>query len=109
MIAARSRGLPAIAVPGDHAWQHAWARLLAGRQVTIVMDSDSAGRAAATRIADGLRQVADTHIVDVAPGRSDGYDLTNWLLEHASLAGEDLHAHLVAVHTANAPQRARLR
>ena len=32
MIAARSRGLPAIAVPGDHAWQHAWAHLLAGRQ-----------------------------------------------------------------------------
>ena len=32
MIAARSRGLPAIAVPGDHAWQHAWARLLSGRR-----------------------------------------------------------------------------
>jgi hypothetical protein len=63
--------------------------------VTILMDSDSAGRAAATRIADGLRQVADAHIVDVAPGQRDGYDLTDWLLEHASLAREDLHAQLV--------------
>jgi hypothetical protein len=109
MIAARSRGLPAIAVPGDHAWQHAWARLLVGRQVTIVMDSDIAGRAAATRIADGLRQVADAHIVDLAPGRGDGYDLTDWMLEHADLAREDLYAQLVAVHTANAPETARLR
>ena len=29
MIAARSRGIPAIAVPGDHAWQRRWARLMA--------------------------------------------------------------------------------
>jgi DNA primase len=109
MIAARSRGLPAIAVPGDHAWQPAWAHLLAGRRVTIVMDSDTAGRAAATRIGEGLRRVADAHIVDPAPGRSDGYDLTDWLLEHATLTREDLHAQLVAVHTANPPQAGRLR
>jgi len=109
MIAARSRDLPAIAVPGDHAWQPAWAQLLAGRHVTIVMDSDTAGRAGATRIAEGLRHVADAHIVDLAPGRSDGYDLTDWLLEHANLAREDLNAQLVAGHTANTPQTARLR
>jgi DNA primase len=109
MIAARSRGLPAIAVPGDHAWQPAWAHLLAGRRVTIVMDSDTAGRAAATRIAEGLRHVADAHIVDPAPGRSDGYDLTDWLLEHATLTRDDVHARLVAAQTANTPQAARLR
>jgi len=109
MIAARSRDLPAIAVPGDHAWQPSWAQLLAGRHVTIVMDSDTAGRAGATRIAEGLRHVADAHIVDLAPGRSDGYDLTDWLLEHANLARGDLNAQLVAGHTANTPQTARLR
>jgi len=109
MIAARSRGLPAIAVPGDHAWQPTWAHLLVGRRVTIVMDSDPAGRAAATRIAEGLPHVADAHIVDLAPGRSDGYDLTDWLLEHANVAREDLNAQLAAGHTANTPQTGRLR
>ena len=39
MIAARSRGIPAIAVPGDHAWQDNWAELLTGRTITIVMDA----------------------------------------------------------------------
>ena len=43
MIAARSRGLPAIAVPGDHAWQRRWSRLLAGKRVTVIMDADPAG------------------------------------------------------------------
>ena len=42
MIAARSAGLPAIAIPGTHAWQPAWAHLLTGRRVTIVMDCDAA-------------------------------------------------------------------
>ena len=111
MIAARSRGLPAIAVPGDHAWQHAWARLLVGPPGDDRHGRrQRKGRAAATRIADGpgrprrgARSSTSHH------GRDDGYDLTDWLLEHASLAREDLYAHLVAVHTANAPQPARLR
>jgi 5S rRNA maturation endonuclease (ribonuclease M5) len=82
MIAARSRGLPAIAVPGDHAWQPQWAQLLAERDVTIVMDADKAGRAAAERIARELSDHALTKIVDLAPLRTDGYDLTDWLVEH---------------------------
>jgi hypothetical protein len=87
MIAARSRGLAAIAVPGDHAWQPAWARLLAGRRVAIIMDADEQGRAAAHRIADDLADQAQTHIVDLAPRRTDGYDLTDWLLEKPFAVG----------------------
>jgi hypothetical protein len=34
MISARSCGLPAIAVAGDHAWEAQWAQLLAGRRVS---------------------------------------------------------------------------
>lgn len=83
MIGARSRELAAIAVPGDHAWQPAWARLLAGRRVTVVMDADPQGRAAAQRIASDLARHADAHIVDLAPLRDDGHDLTDWLLEHS--------------------------
>jgi len=89
MIAARSHGLPAIAVPGDHAWQSAWARLLAGRRVTIVMDADQQGRDAARRIARDLAS-GDPQIIELAPNRSDGYDLTDWLLEYSALELEAL-------------------
>jgi DNA primase len=92
MIAARSRGLPAIAVPGDHSWRADWARLLAGRKVTVVMDADGPGRELAERIADDLRDVVDELLaVDLAPDRDDGYDLTDWLLDRRAPA---LLAHL---------------
>ena len=90
MIAARSRGLPAIAVPGDHAWQPRWARLLTGKHVTVIMDGDSQGRTAAIRIAHDLLEHADAEIIDVAPGRNDGYDLTDWLLDNPRAAFSDM-------------------
>ena len=98
MIAARSRGLPAIAVPGDHSWQPEWARLLAHRDVTIIMDADAHGRAAAHRITANLTVCAYPQIVDLAPHRDDGYDLTDWLLEHpehvnAGVISTRAHAH----------------
>ena len=96
MIAARSRGLAAIAVPGDHAWQPAWARLLVGRQVMIVMDADTQGRGAAERIANDLAGHAQAQIVDLAPLRNDGYDLTDWLLAHPQLAGEAVGRQLLS-------------
>jgi hypothetical protein len=80
MIAARSHDLPAIAVPGTQAWRSGWADLLAGRDVTVVMDADPPGRAAARRIAADLASRAEVRIVDLAPGRGDGYDLTDRLL-----------------------------
>lgn len=79
MIAARSQGLPAIAVPGVDAWRPEWARLLTGRDVTIVMDCDLQGRRAADRIANDLRSHADALVLDLAE-RDDGYDITDWLL-----------------------------
>ena len=82
MIAARSRGLASIAVPGDHAWQPTWAQLLIGRRVAIAMDSDAEGRAAAERIAGDLAAHVDVQLIDLAPHRIDGYDLTDWLLDH---------------------------
>ena len=82
MIAARSRGIPAIAVPGDHAWKDQWAVPLADREITIVMDADDAGRAAAQRIHDALSKTARASVIDLAPGRNDGYDVTDWLCEH---------------------------
>ena len=89
MIAARSRGLPAIAVPGVDAWRSEWAQLLHGRQVTIVMDCDAEGRRAADRIANDLRAHADTAVFELAE-TDDGYDLTNWLIEHPNAGMEAL-------------------
>ena len=68
MIGARSQGLPAIAVPGDDAWEPEWAQLLVGRYVSIVLDCDHAGREAAARIAGDLRAVGVRgSIIDLAP------------------------------------------
>ena len=79
MIAARSAGLPAIAVPGAETWRPEWAPSLTGRNITIVMDSDEQGRAAAHRMAQDLQTFARTRLLDPAPERDDGFDLTDWL------------------------------
>lgn len=86
MIAARSNGMAAIAVPGTNAWRSEWTALLAGRKVTVVMDCDRPGREAAHRILRDLTGVAEVSVLDLDPGRDDGYDLTDALLErsHAS-------------------------
>jgi putative DNA primase/helicase len=86
MIAARSHGLPAIALPGVASWRQEWRELLRGREVVVVMDADPAGRDAAQRIADDLRGHAAATIVDLAPDRTDGYDLTDWLREHGPMS-----------------------
>lgn len=81
MIAARSRGLPAIALPGVDSWKDDWAAMLAGRQISIAMDCDRRGRAGAQRIEQALGEFAVVRIVDLEPTRHDGYDLTNWILD----------------------------
>jgi Toprim domain-containing protein len=82
MVAARSLGLAAIAVPGTNAWQPSWAQLLHDRHVKIVMDCDAAGRRAAEQIHASLRAAAVTsEIVDLWPDRDDGYDLTDRIVE----------------------------
>jgi DNA primase len=91
MISARSRGLPAVAVPGDHAWEAEWAELLPERQVSVVMDCDCAGRDASQRIAADLQAAgAVARVIDLAPGREDGYDLTDWLADHRHVAVGEL-------------------
>jgi DNA primase len=82
MLAARSCGLPAVAVPGTNAWQPRWARLLRQRCVSIVMDCDAAGRAGAEQIAASLDSATTrVEVIDLAPYRTDGYDLTDRILE----------------------------
>lgn len=80
MITARSHGLPAIAVPGVDGWRPQWAPLFTGRRIAIIMDCDKQGRAAARTIAEDLSSFADADTIDLARNRSDGYDLTDWLV-----------------------------
>ncbi len=84
MIAARSHGLPAIAVPGVGGWRAAWASLLCGRRVAVVMDCDKQGRAAAATITRDLSPRSSS-IVDLDPDRDDGYDLTDRLTDAGPL------------------------
>jgi hypothetical protein len=81
MLTARSAGLQAVAVPGADAWRTEWAAAFGACQVTVVMDCDGVGRRAAARIAevDLNRRGARARIVDLAPERDDGYDLSDWL------------------------------
>jgi hypothetical protein len=81
LIAARSHGPRAIATPGADSWRTSWAQLLCDRQVTIIMDCDEQGRTAAATIANDLSSVSDVRVLDLAPDRNDGYDLTDRLLE----------------------------
>jgi len=97
MISAPSRGLPAIAVPGDHAWEGEWAQLLAGRRVSIVMDCDDPGREAARRITGDLKDIGVSgSIIDLDPRRQDGYDLTDWLADRERLTLDGLRVQLGA-------------
>ena len=108
MIGARSQGLPAIAVPGDDAWEPEWARLLVGRHVSIVLDCDHVGREAAARIAGDLKAVGVRgSIIDLAPGRHDGYDLTDWLSCRPELHGAELGRALGAPGARSRAQTAR--
>ena len=69
----------------DHDPNPERAGLLAGRHVAVVMDCDRAGRIAAGRVAGDLQAAgAIARMVDLAPGRDDGYDLTDWLAERDS-------------------------
>jgi hypothetical protein len=105
MIAARSLGLAAIAVPGTNAWQPSWAQLLQGRHVKIVMDCDAAGRRAAEQIHASLGAAAiASEIVDLWPDRDDGYDLTDRIVERKCQRPGRLTAAAVASLLAPVPQ-----
>jgi hypothetical protein len=93
--AARSRGLPAIAVADDRVDPRC-AQFLAGRFVTVLMDAAPARRRAAKRIAAYLDHIAAATVVaDFAPHRDDGYGLSDWLADHPNLSDVAL-LHLMA-------------
>jgi len=62
-------------------WTVAFVTHFAGAKcVVVVSDSDAAGRKAATSRASLLSNVCeDVRLVDLAPGRHDGYDVSDWI------------------------------
>jgi putative DNA primase/helicase len=98
MLAARSHGLRAIALPGVESWKPDWASRFADRHVDIIMDADRPGRAAADQIARDLASIADARILEIAPNRADGYDLTDWLVEKHRAGTSPYDALLASCH-----------
>lgn len=75
-----SCGHQAVAVPGTGSWRSEWAQRLAGRRVIVIPDADPQGRDLAARI---VRDVPKARIAEIAPYRSDGYDVGDLVLEAA--------------------------
>jgi hypothetical protein len=81
-VAAHSIGLEATAVPGTSAWKDDWAGRFAGRDVVICCDCDAPGRGLSVRVAESLAATAaSVRVVDLAPPRDDGYDLSDLVRE----------------------------
>jgi hypothetical protein len=88
-VAATSAGYTAVAVPGVEGWKAEYAARFAGRRWTVfvVFDADAGGRRAAHRVAGDLAAAGvDARVVDLAPERDDGYDVTDYLLEYGGPA-----------------------
>jgi hypothetical protein len=87
-VAATAAGFAAVGVPGTQGWkaEHA-ARFRPHWTVCVVGDCDAEGRGFARRAAADLVGVGvDARVVELDANRHDGYDLTEYLLEHG--AGE---------------------
>jgi hypothetical protein len=83
-IAAWSAGLIAVGVPGTAGWHPGDAGRFRGPRWTVyvIYDCDDVGRRAGAEVAATLAELAvDVRLIDLDPGRTDGYDLTDYLLE----------------------------
>jgi len=79
-LRARQAGLPAYTSTGGAAtWKPEWSVHFRGMPVVVCMDSDLPGRAGAQRVAAALEAYAQVSVLDLAPGRNDGYDLSDFL------------------------------
>lgn len=87
-IAAASAGLCAVGAPSAEIWKPGFAAFLAEKGVHeahVVGDCDEAGRRFAARASESLREAGiEADVIDLAPHRTDGYDLTDHLRERRS-------------------------
>jgi 5S rRNA maturation endonuclease (ribonuclease M5) len=74
-----SLGLPAVAVPGAGSWTRNAQERLRDRRCVVLTDCDAPGRELGERIKRDLGEKAV--VVDIAPGREDGYDVGDMVVE----------------------------
>lgn len=89
----RELGFVATTSPmGASSWRDEYANDLRGcAWVLIPCDADEPGRKFAHEKAASIhKRGIRCKVVDLAPDRSDGYDISDFILEHDSLAREDL-------------------
>lgn len=105
-VAVRSAGLPAVAVPGVQTWKKGWAERFAKfDRVYVCFDADDAGRTAADKRAQALAEATTAQIVEIAPTRSDGYDVSDLLLEQ----GESTSSRLASLAASRSSSVTKLR
>jgi hypothetical protein len=82
-VAMRVIGFPAVAVPGVSTWKEGWAdRFEEFSTVYIAFDCDQQGRDAAEIRQGQLGKVTEARVVDIASDETDGYDISNLLLDY---------------------------
>lgn len=82
-ISATELGYPTVALPGAGKFDPSWpARLVAGRRrVVLIGDCDETGRARMRSVAEQVTKYGgNAYVIDLDPGRSDGYDLGDLLV-----------------------------
>lgn len=81
-ITGHQLGLRATALPGVNGWRVEWASRFGARRVIVCLDCDEQGRKAAQRVVPSLTQHAlEVRVVDLAPDRSDGFDVSDFVRE----------------------------
>lgn len=85
VISVRSCGHRAIGIPGAASWRSQWAsRLATHPRVIILPDCDAQGR----RLAETVNQMLPkAKVIDIDPGREDGYDIGDLVAEAAGESG----------------------
>jgi hypothetical protein len=74
--------VPATGVPAMTIWRPEWAQRFAERSVIVMPDAETKARQSFERIAaDILPYAHDVRLFDVYPGREDGADIGDYLLE----------------------------
>jgi hypothetical protein len=92
-VACRSAGLPAVGVPGTATWKQGWPQRFAKFDtVYVCFDCDEPGRTAAEQRLSSLGALTRAVLVDLAPDRSDGYDVGDLLLDYRANAGAEMSA-----------------
>jgi DNA primase len=74
-------GVPAITGGGANVWKPEWSVVLRnlGARVVVIYDCDESGRAGRRKPLSGI---PGSRAIDLAPSRTDGYDVTAYLRTH---------------------------